>query len=366
MVMIMMDPGGEMMWDMKRTMHLRGPGAFSMTMPNKPPQEETTSHQQKQPSTMPVYTCPMHPEVQQDHPGQCPKCGMNLIPLQEQPPEKHREEAKATTYTCLMHPEVQQDHPGTCPKCGMDLVPRQEQSSESHQEEKKATMYTCPMHPEVQQDHPGTCPKCGMSLVPRQEASLEMQQANDHHEPHGDQAQEPMDMPGMDMSSSDQMDMSGLSARQHYEMMVNMAMSTAQLPWALVLGALSALLLIILVSVTPWPQSHLLPTQDATTMVGALLLSRYMIAFEGAAFLILAGIAGAVILGKRERFQELSQQHSPSVEGSGKQVKHSYSCPMHLEVQQDHPGTCPKCGMKLISQESDKVSSQHEAHGGHV
>src|ERR1700689_4719054 len=26
----------------------------------------------------PVYTCPMHPEVQQDHPGSCPKCGMTL------------------------------------------------------------------------------------------------------------------------------------------------------------------------------------------------------------------------------------------------------------------------------------------------
>jgi P-type Cu+ transporter len=26
----------------------------------------------------PVYTCPMHPEAQQDHPGNCPKCGMTL------------------------------------------------------------------------------------------------------------------------------------------------------------------------------------------------------------------------------------------------------------------------------------------------
>ena len=25
-----------------------------------------------------VYTCPMHPEVRQDHPGNCPKCGMTL------------------------------------------------------------------------------------------------------------------------------------------------------------------------------------------------------------------------------------------------------------------------------------------------
>ena len=28
-----------------------------------------------------VYTCPMHPEVRQDRPGDCPKCGMSLEPL---------------------------------------------------------------------------------------------------------------------------------------------------------------------------------------------------------------------------------------------------------------------------------------------
>jgi len=27
-----------------------------------------------------IYSCPMHPEVQQDHPGDCPKCGMALEP----------------------------------------------------------------------------------------------------------------------------------------------------------------------------------------------------------------------------------------------------------------------------------------------
>lgn len=27
-----------------------------------------------------AYTCPMHPEIQQDQPGMCPECGMNLIP----------------------------------------------------------------------------------------------------------------------------------------------------------------------------------------------------------------------------------------------------------------------------------------------
>ena len=30
------------------------------------------------PPAHPIYTCPMHPEVEQDHPGPCPKCGMAL------------------------------------------------------------------------------------------------------------------------------------------------------------------------------------------------------------------------------------------------------------------------------------------------
>ena len=37
---------------------------------------------------MTTYTCPMHPEIQQDHPGKCPKCGgMELVP-QESPKKK--------------------------------------------------------------------------------------------------------------------------------------------------------------------------------------------------------------------------------------------------------------------------------------
>ena len=30
---------------------------------------------------MQKYTCPMHPEVITDHPGNCPKCGMKLVPI---------------------------------------------------------------------------------------------------------------------------------------------------------------------------------------------------------------------------------------------------------------------------------------------
>ena len=31
-----------------------------------------------------------------------------------------------TVYTCSMHPEVNINKPGTCPKCGMDLVEKQD------------------------------------------------------------------------------------------------------------------------------------------------------------------------------------------------------------------------------------------------
>lgn len=31
-----------------------------------------------------------------------------------------------TTYRCPMHPEVQSDHPMTCSKCGMKLEPRED------------------------------------------------------------------------------------------------------------------------------------------------------------------------------------------------------------------------------------------------
>ncbi|HFE32601.1 MAG TPA: heavy metal translocating P-type ATPase [Gammaproteobacteria bacterium] len=66
-----------------------------------------------------------------------------------------------TLYTCPMHPEVQQLGPGSCPKCGMALEPAGVPVAAGKIE------YTCPMHPEIVQDHPGSCPKCGMALEPR-------------------------------------------------------------------------------------------------------------------------------------------------------------------------------------------------------
>jgi Cu+-exporting ATPase len=65
--------------------------------------------------------------------------------------DRQGSKSAAVVYTCPMHPEVESDKPGKCPKCGMTLVIR--------------TQYTCPMHPEVVSNKPGKCPKCGMTLV---------------------------------------------------------------------------------------------------------------------------------------------------------------------------------------------------------
>ena len=66
----------------------------------------------------PAYTCPMHPEVHQPHPGACPDCGMAMeLSLPMAPAAK-------TEYVCPMHPEVVRQEPGACPICGMALEPR--------------------------------------------------------------------------------------------------------------------------------------------------------------------------------------------------------------------------------------------------
>jgi P-type Cu+ transporter len=65
------------------------------------------------------------------------------------------------TFVCPMDPEVRQDGPGACPKCGMALEPDLSTLPATRVE------YTCPMHPEIVRPEPGSCPICGMALEPR-------------------------------------------------------------------------------------------------------------------------------------------------------------------------------------------------------
>lgn len=106
-------------------------GNYSISMPND--SEAAAEHKKKKEakrakqSGSGTYYCPMHCEGEKtyDKPGDCPVCGMDLVP-------EMKSSSAPTQYTCPMHPEVLSDEPGDCPKCGMDLVPKEVDESEEN------------------------------------------------------------------------------------------------------------------------------------------------------------------------------------------------------------------------------------------
>jgi membrane fusion protein, copper/silver efflux system len=80
--------------------------------------------------------CPMHPSVVMERPGECPVCGMDLVPVAAGAPRAAVQHAGAAAapatggtaagarYTCPMHLAfVTPDAKARCPDCGMKLVP---------------------------------------------------------------------------------------------------------------------------------------------------------------------------------------------------------------------------------------------------
>jgi Cu(I)/Ag(I) efflux system membrane fusion protein len=84
-----------------------------------------------------LYYCPMHPSVVQDHAGECPICGMtlvpkpagNVVPSTTMTPAlaggaDGGAAARRGRYRCPMHPHRTSDDPNArCPDCGMKLEP---------------------------------------------------------------------------------------------------------------------------------------------------------------------------------------------------------------------------------------------------
>ena len=108
--------------DYCKDMFDKDPGKFPLEPPKENAASEHHHHEHDHEHTHinaagAIYTCPMDPEVKQDTPGACPKCGMGLELME--PALKTKRE-----YVCPMHPEVVQDEQGSCPICGMALEPR--------------------------------------------------------------------------------------------------------------------------------------------------------------------------------------------------------------------------------------------------
>ncbi len=80
--------------------------------------------------------------------------------------QAHSSAPSDSSYVCPMCPEVRQNRPAPCPKCGMALEPESPFASSRIE-------YTCPMHPEIVRPGPGTCPICGMALEPRTVTAVE-------------------------------------------------------------------------------------------------------------------------------------------------------------------------------------------------
>ena len=128
-----------------------------------------------------VYICPMpeHVSLEYNHAGNCPLCGMVLVPVNREMLARIQPGGHVEFYTCPMpeHSDVRQDKPGKCPRCGMTLIPvmfRPKPSSAQDPSNPLRTMtnmptklYTCPMaeHADIVSDQPGVCPKCDMKLV---------------------------------------------------------------------------------------------------------------------------------------------------------------------------------------------------------
>jgi NADH-quinone oxidoreductase subunit J len=75
-------------------------------------------------------------------------------------------------------------------------------------------------------------------------------------------------------------------------------------------GAIGVVLIGMLLLRPTWRVVHAMPDPDSARRVGQLLMEKYMIAFEGAGFLILIGIFGAVLLARPSTFPDDASRHA--------------------------------------------------------
>ena len=88
------------------------------------------------------------------------------------PPMSGEAQAEETLYVSPMHPWIVSEEPGQCPICGMDLVPMREGPGASASSGERTVAYwRAPMNPQEIHDQPGKS-AMGMDLVPVYEDEL--------------------------------------------------------------------------------------------------------------------------------------------------------------------------------------------------
>jgi len=104
------------------------------------------------------YTCPMHPNIVANEPGNCPICGMHLVKIaQDKSGESTEQDHAGHAHEHFAHEQVDQS------RAALEHVLVAAEPAATA--DKSADKYTCPMHPAIVTNEPGNCPICGMHLV---------------------------------------------------------------------------------------------------------------------------------------------------------------------------------------------------------
>jgi len=114
-----------------------------------------------------LYYCPMHPQIVQDHPGECPICSMTLVPKPEGPVKPSTD--MGTLKGSPSPPAMGSGGQSPPPPHAHTMQPATTADGGA------VGKYYCPMHPEISSDDPNAkCDKCGgMKLMPRPQAQAD-------------------------------------------------------------------------------------------------------------------------------------------------------------------------------------------------
>ncbi|MBI5629378.1 MAG: efflux RND transporter periplasmic adaptor subunit [Elusimicrobia bacterium] len=119
----------------------------------------------------PRYRCPMHPSYSSERPGDCPICGMSLVPVEADGSSSRAGEAVTGKKTCLLHNCKMANclmelplEPGqkvSCPVCGVHVA----EAFQTPPKKGQVLYYRHPMRPEVSSPVPKK-DEMGMDYVP--------------------------------------------------------------------------------------------------------------------------------------------------------------------------------------------------------